>query len=125
MKRCNFYELYYSANRSYVLYTQTYKYNKGTISGPILMLRVLNSLTKILQIFESSFKNELLNFLGELLPVKVRGKLGGLMISIAYICMFVALKLWPIYLEQFGALVRKQIFNIFLIWFFDSPLINF
>ncbi|XP_044729999.1 facilitated trehalose transporter Tret1-like [Chrysoperla carnea] len=45
------------------------------------------------------------SLIGELLPVKVRGKLGGLMISIAYICMFIALKLWPIYFDQFGALI--------------------
>ncbi|EFA05013.1 facilitated trehalose transporter Tret1 [Tribolium castaneum] len=37
--------------------------------------------------------------IGELFPVKVRGVLGGLMVSIAYIFMFVAVKIFPFVLD--------------------------
>lgn len=37
--------------------------------------------------------------IGELLPVKVRGKIGGMMISIAYVFMFITVKGFPFLLD--------------------------
>ncbi|XP_019875293.2 facilitated trehalose transporter Tret1 [Aethina tumida] len=39
------------------------------------------------------------SLIGELLPIKVRGKLGGVLISVAYVFMFVVLKMFPFILD--------------------------
>ncbi|CAH0549121.1 unnamed protein product [Brassicogethes aeneus] len=67
--------------------------------------------------------------IGELLPVKVRGKLGGVLISMAYFFMFFTLKSFPYILE---AVTLQHLFYIisiinllgfaFLYWFLPETL---
>ncbi|XP_060533825.1 uncharacterized protein LOC132706488 [Cylas formicarius] len=40
--------------------------------------------------------------IGELFPVHVRGKMGGAMVSLVYLMMFVAVKVFPFFVDRYG-----------------------
>lgn len=62
--------------------------------------------------------------IGELLPVKVRGKLGGLMVSLAYVFMFVVVKIFPFLLDSvtldslFYSLAALNLIGFAFLYFF-------
>lgn len=62
--------------------------------------------------------------IGELLPVKVRGKLGGIMVSLAYLFMFVLVKIFPFLLDSvtldslFFALAGLNLLGCGFLYFF-------
>lgn len=61
--------------------------------------------------------------IGELLPVKIRGKLGGTLISLAYVLMFVVVKLFPYLLDL--ATIQNIFFVISVINFIGILYVYF
>lgn len=52
------------------------------------------------------------SMIGELLPVKVRATMGGVLITWAYMCMFMVVKIFPSMLEMFGINIIFMFFSI-------------
>ncbi|XP_055316513.1 facilitated trehalose transporter Tret1-like isoform X2 [Sitodiplosis mosellana] len=60
--------------------------------------------------------------IGELFPIEVKGKLGGLIISIAYMLMFSVVKLFPYIMDWLG---MQQIFYLFALNSFIGVLFTY
>ncbi|XP_031636936.1 facilitated trehalose transporter Tret1-like [Contarinia nasturtii] len=60
--------------------------------------------------------------IGELLPIEVKGKLGGLIMSIAYILMFSVVKVFPYIMDYLGV---QQIFYLFALNSFIGVLFTY
>lgn len=52
------------------------------------------------------------SMIGELLPVKARATMGGVMLTWAYLCMFMVVKMFPAMLEIFGIDILFMFFSI-------------
>lgn len=48
--------------------------------------------------------------IGELLPIRVRGKVGGVIVAFAYVLMFVTVKTFPVIIQRLGA---RGVFYLF------------